>query len=212
MSIISLKYIMICVIICVLYTKGINNIMDKKVENLDIFSKIQNHSIPKWSDLPELDLYMDQVIALMEKYLSDNTTQETKLITPSMINNYVKLGIMPAPIKKKYSREHLAYLIIICSLKSVMPIPSIKAMIDQKLQKNNIAEILDFYSNLYDFTFKTVLKTCEDYSNSSDNEVEILEDTSLFTAIAAANYRNISNRIFYSETVEAKQKKSKKSL
>ena len=52
----------------------------------NIFSKIANHSLPKWNDLPELDLYMDQVIALMEKYLADISTPDSKLITPSMIN------------------------------------------------------------------------------------------------------------------------------
>lgn len=171
--------------------------MDKKQENLEIFSKIAHHSIPKWNDLPEIDLYMDQVIALMEKYLSDTSSQDTKLITPSMINNYVKLGIMPAPFKKKYSREHLAYLVIICSLKQVMPIANIKVMIDKKLENNTISEILDFYSDLYDFTFNELLDTCSDYLNSNDSKIKTIEDTSLFAAIAAANCRNISNKLFY---------------
>ena len=183
--------------------------MNKKEETLDIFLKMSNHSIPKWNDLPEIDLYMDQVIALMEKYLIDNAIQDTKLITPSMINNYVKLGIMPAPTKKKYSREHLAYLIIICSLKSVMPIPNIKSMIDKKLEKNTISDTLDFYSNLYDFTLKQTIHTCEEYLNSNESNIESLEDTSLFTAIAAANCRNISNKLFYGESSTAKNKKKK---
>ncbi len=171
--------------------------MEKTKQNLNISSKIAHHSIPKWSDLPEIDLYMDQVIALMEKYLIDSSYQDAKLITPSMINNYVKLGIMPAPVKKKYSREHLAYLVIICSLKQVMPISNIKAMIDLKLQKNTIAETLDFYSNLYDFTFHTLLETCDNYLNCEESNISSLEDTSLFAAIAATNCRNISNKLFY---------------
>ncbi len=185
--------------------------MEKIKQNLDISSKIAHHSIPKWSDLPEIDLYMDQVIALMEKYLIDSSYQDAKLITPSMINNYVKLGIMPAPVKKKYSREHLAYLVIICSLKQVMPIPNIKAMIDIRLQKNTIAETLDFYSNLYDFTFHTLLETCDNYLNSEGSNISSLEDTSLFTAIAATNCRNISNKLFYlNNSQKQKSKKPKK--
>lgn len=171
--------------------------MDKTQEKLNLFSNLPNHSIPKWSDLPEIDLYMDQVISLMEKYLSDSLAQETKLITPSMINNYVKLSIMPAPVKKKYSREHLAYLVIICSLKQVMPIANIKVMIDKKLQKNTISEILDFYSNLYDFTYQTLLETCQTYLDSKETNIENSDDASLFTAIAAANCRNTSNKLFY---------------
>ena len=61
---------------------------------------LNTRKIPKWNELPELDLYMDQVIVLMEKHL--NASKKDKLITPSMINNYVKLGIVPPPIKKQY--------------------------------------------------------------------------------------------------------------
>lgn len=172
-------------------------IMDKNKQNLAYFSKILPPSIPKWEDLPEIDLYMDQVIALMEKYLTDNSSQDSKLITPSMINNYVKLGIMPPPIKKKYSREHLAYLVIICSLKQVMPISNIKDLIVKRLEQNTIANLLDSYSNLYDFTFKTLLETCNNYLASNEFDMKTSEDASLFTAIAAANCRNISNKLFY---------------
>ena len=66
--------------------------MDKIYTN-----KLYSRKIPCWNELPEIDLYMDQIIALMEKYLGSNS--KDKLITPSMINNYVKLGIVPPPIK-----------------------------------------------------------------------------------------------------------------
>ena len=71
---------------------------EKKFEN---YFKIVKHKLPYWEDLPEIDLYMDQVIALMDKYLSFHKIDEnTAVITHSMINNDVKLGIMPAPRKK----------------------------------------------------------------------------------------------------------------
>ena len=65
--------------------------MDKTQETSNILPQIPHHAIPQWSDLPEIDLYMDQVIALMDKYLCDNSSMDTEFITPSMINNYVKL-------------------------------------------------------------------------------------------------------------------------
>ena len=81
---------------------------DKKFED---YFKIIKNKLPYWDELPEIDLYMDQVVALMEKYMSFHKTDEnTKIITNSMINNYVKLGIMPAPVRKKYSKVHIAYL------------------------------------------------------------------------------------------------------
>ena len=119
-----------------------NNHLDKIF--MEFSQKMKKYQLPQWTDLPEIDLYMDQVIALMEKYLSDLILEDdNKLITPSMINNYVKLNIIPAPLKKKYSREHIAYLLIICSLKQVMPIPKIKELIDLKLQTCTIDILLN---------------------------------------------------------------------
>lgn len=56
---------------------------------------LSSPSIPHWDALPDLELYMDQVIVFMEKYLAFFGDGRDKLITPSMINNYVKLGIIP---------------------------------------------------------------------------------------------------------------------
>ena len=69
--------------------------------------------LPRWDELPDIELYMDQVITLMGKYFGWLSPQDESVLTSSMINNYVKIGIIPAPIKKKYSRTHLFRLIII---------------------------------------------------------------------------------------------------
>ncbi len=126
---------------------------------------LNSRKIPVWNELPELDLYMDQIIVLMEKYLG--STPKDKLITPSMINNYVKLGIIPSPTKKKYSKIHIAYLIIICSLKQVMPIADIKILIDEKLKNSSIEELLDEYSKLYSNSTETILELAKTYEQTS---------------------------------------------
>ncbi len=72
-----------------------------------------------WERLPELELYMDQVITLMNRQLPMMATDSDRPLTSSMINNYVKDGVMPRPSAKKYNREHLTILSIICMLKSV---------------------------------------------------------------------------------------------
>ncbi|MGK0551624.1 DUF1836 domain-containing protein [Enterococcus faecalis] len=83
--------------------------------------------LPRWHELPDIELYMDQVITLIEKYLSPFITMEKHtLLTSSMVNNYVKQGLIPAPIKKRYNRKHLAFLIAITLLKQVLTIPEIK--------------------------------------------------------------------------------------
>ena len=67
--------------------------------NIDIEEIIMKIHIPRWNELPEIDLYLDQVVNYLEKYLSQySTNKEDKIITKTMINNYVKQGIMPASI------------------------------------------------------------------------------------------------------------------
>lgn len=75
-------------------TKGMYLHGNRKIQKeLDcLYAKFSHHTLPRWEDLPEIDLYMDQVIALMRKYLSIFDTDGEKLLTPAMINNYVKMG------------------------------------------------------------------------------------------------------------------------
>ena len=106
--------------------------------------------IPRWNELPEIDLYLDQVVNYLEKYLGQYTVnKEDKIITKTMINNYVKIGIMPAPIKKKYSREHMAYLIVICVLKQVFSISDIGKLISLTIQYFELSKAYNrFCANL----------------------------------------------------------------
>ena len=74
---------------------------------------------PSWNELPLLELYMDQVIIIIEESLSPMLPGIPKIITPTMINNYVKQKILPPTVKKKYNRKHLSELIMITLLKTV---------------------------------------------------------------------------------------------
>ena len=81
--------------------------------------------LPRWDELPDIDLYLDQVLTLLDKYLGPFLPENGgHALTASMINNYVKLRIVPAPVKKRYGRVQLAYLLVIgLLLKQVLPIP-----------------------------------------------------------------------------------------
>ena len=69
--------------------------------------KIADFHMPRWEELPEIDLYMDQVIAKAEKYLRPITAEGDNLLTQAMINNYVKNGIVPPPIAYGADTYHL---------------------------------------------------------------------------------------------------------
>ena len=77
--------------------------------------------LPRWDELPDIDLYLDQVLTLLDKYLGPFLPENGgHALTASMINNYVKLRIVPAPVKKRYGRVQLAYLLVIGLLKQVL--------------------------------------------------------------------------------------------
>lgn len=89
---------------------------------------ISKFHIPLWEELPSIDLYMDQVLNYIDDSLSLYVKDEN-LITKTMINNYVKNGVIDAPIKKKYNKLCIAELIVICILKQVYSINDIKNLI-----------------------------------------------------------------------------------
>ncbi len=122
--------------------------------------QLTTYSLPSWDNLPDLDLYMDQVISIIEKYLNIyiKVTGSDKLITPSMINNYVKLSIIPSPNKKKYSRVHLAYLLIICTLKQTLNMATIQKIIPVDL---TYEEVMYTYNSFIENQHKAYLYVVE---------------------------------------------------
>ncbi len=118
-----------------------------------ICEKLASHKLPRWESFPDIELYMDQVVAVMEKALSLYNKvgeEESKLITPSIINNYVKLKVIPAPNKKKYNREHLAYLVMICILKQTLAISSVVKIIESNLESKTISELYNEFCSIYE--------------------------------------------------------------
>ena len=92
---------------------------------------LRGHQGAGWDEMPDLELYMDQVITYLKRQLSPfQDSKGENLITPSIINNYVKAGFVPRPTRKKYARVHLASLTMACTLKRVLPIESVKRLIE----------------------------------------------------------------------------------
>jgi len=83
--------------------------------------------LPSWDALPDFGLYMDQVIVLMERALEGVLPKGE--LTKSMVNNYVKVGLIPRPVGKKYEREHLAMLLMVCILKQALSMEEIAALL-----------------------------------------------------------------------------------
>lgn len=105
------------------------------------------HALPKWDSLPDLELYMDQVISLLCKSLYGGAEQTgaEKQITPAMINNYVKMGLLAPPVKKKYTRSHIAALMMICVLKQALSIQEIKELFTSGITEETLPQVYDYF-------------------------------------------------------------------
>lgn len=87
-------------------------------------------------DIPNIDLYVDQVTTFIESQLSSmKRNEDEKILTKTMINNYTKNHVLPSPDKKKYSRDHVLMLILIYYLKSFLSIKDIQALLEPVTEK-----------------------------------------------------------------------------
>ncbi|MEG0254921.1 MAG: DUF1836 domain-containing protein [Vagococcus sp.] len=102
-------------------------------------------SIPRWDYLPDIEIYMDQLVKIVEKYTSPFQLNHSKAITPSMVNNYVKLKLVPKPHKKKYGKNHLARIIVITILKQAFEIPDVKKGIEFQIDSTSAKEAYNFF-------------------------------------------------------------------
>ena len=109
---------------------------------------LNEHALPLWEELPSLDLYMDQVVALLNSYLGflPKEVGMDAVVTAAAVNNYVRKKIMPAPVKKRYSRIHLAYLLMICSLKQSVSISYIQQMLPPTLTEQQVHDVYNRFA------------------------------------------------------------------
>ena len=108
---------------------------------------LDEYRLPAWEELPDIGLYMDQVVTLLTQYLDymPPELKEEQVITPAAINYYVRKKIMLEPVKKKYYRRHIAYLIMVCTLKQCLSIPTLQAIIPAGLNEEELKQTYSSY-------------------------------------------------------------------
>lgn len=111
-------------------TINTDNILNSILESLSRIDYI--HA----ADIPNIDLYMDQVTTFMDTQLSSTRRyEEDKILTKTMINNYAKNNLLPPPVKKKYSKEHVLILIFIYYFKNILSIRDIETLLSPLIEK-----------------------------------------------------------------------------
>ena len=163
-------------------------------------NELSNFSFKEYEALPEIDLYMDQVVTFLDKQLSIfQTSTLDKQITPSMINNYVKGEVLPSPISKKYNKEHLALIEEICTLKQVLSIAEVKQILDSEykdvtLKGETFNKFNEMNNNKIQESVENAFKQLNDID---ENDTTALTNMALDFAMTANTYIQISKRILY---------------
>ena len=103
--------------------------------------------LPAWEEIPDIGLYMEQVMSLLKQYLDylPPELKDEQPITAAAINNYVRTKVMPEPQKKRYYRIHIAYLIMICTLKQALRLSELQTLLPGDLPEDEVRRTYDAY-------------------------------------------------------------------
>ncbi|ABK62080.1 MULTISPECIES: DUF1836 domain-containing protein [Clostridium] len=148
-----------------------NEYLNSFIENLHLEDNI------KLSDIPDLDLYMDQVITLFDDKLSNlKRNEDDKILTKTMINNYTKAKILIPPVKKKYSKNHIILLILIYYLKQNLSINDISLLFKDVIKDLSDSENTTLnLKNLYESFLNIKKETSEQFLNNINDKFKLIE-------------------------------------
>lgn len=161
-----------------------------------------SYALPTWDELPDLELYMDQVVTLVARYMDILPQSDAGefAITPSTINNYVRMKVMPAPVKKKYTKVHVAYLNLICLLKQSLSLAEIQVILPADLPEAEVRNIYDNFVQLIHNTSRVFIGQVKDeakniFQPESEAASETEEDLMLTAAVFSVLYRLLTTKL-----------------
>ncbi len=162
---------------------------------------LRDFSLPAWEELPQLELYMDQVVSLINSYLAYLPKEEgtNLVVTKAAVNNYVRKRIMPPPVKKRYGRVHLAYLILICDLKQCFSIADVQRLLPPDLEETQVRRIYDRYVLRHRETallfVRTVRERTGDFFAEAPAGEQEVEDLLISSAVAAGLSKLLTEKL-----------------
>lgn len=143
-------------------------IANMKNELLQYSHDLLEVKIIRWEELPDFGVYSDQVLSIIEKELSFlDFGPDERIITPAMINNYVKLKLIERPTKKKYEKHQIAMLIVITLLKQVLPLTDVNKGMELQIAIKGLQEAYDSFCTELENSFyllNNCIGTKDDFS------------------------------------------------
>jgi hypothetical protein len=137
------------------------------------------------TEIPGIDLYMDQLTSFMDERLKKTTRhpESDKILTKTMINNYAKNDLLPPPVKKKYSRDHIILLIFIYYFKSVLSINDIQTLLEPLKERFQVTDqefdLSDIYNTCFDLQKEELDPLIEDIKKKYERSLSTFEDNGL---------------------------------
>lgn len=154
---------------------------DMKQAILDLMDKLGTIDYIQPESIPSIELYMDQVTSFIDGQLAGSKRHEDdKLLTKTMINNYTKHDLLPPPVKKKYSKEHLLSLIFIYYLKNILSINDIHTLLEPLTEK--------YFGNKDGFNFEDIYS--EIFKLEKEESTKILKEFSKKYHIAKNTFQD----------------------
>ncbi|MDO4810761.1 MAG: DUF1836 domain-containing protein [Eubacteriales bacterium] len=171
-----------------------------KLQRWDQF--ITDYHLPEWESIPDFGLYMDQITNLLEQYLNFIPSDEkNRMVTASAINNYVRLKIMPAPVKRKYDRTHIAYLIFILTLKQCLSISDVQKIIPPDLSEKQLQaayrDYCETFRHLALFFNRQVQSAANDILSCDPNSSGAVERLLIESTLIAGFSKILSEKLIY---------------
>lgn len=165
-----------------------------KQELSDFSNTLSAFTTESWSQFPGIDLYMDQVVTYLDRLLKlFDTGAFGKVITSSMVNNYVKEGYLKRPVNKKYDRVHLVTLYIMSMLKPILPIPLIAGSLSNLTDEQKYQNFFEELSKLQDEAFTKISgKLSATLEQLSDEDYETTLRLFALQLTSEANARKIA--------------------
>ena len=146
-----------------------------------ILASISRIDYIKTEEIPNIDLYMDQVTTFMEEHLAASKRHtEDKILTKTMINNYAKNHLLPPPVKKKYSREHLLLLTFIYYFKNILSINDIQVLLTPLTEKyfsqEDGIQLTDIYEDIMNLELSQIEPLAKDVTRKFNKSQESFSD------------------------------------
>ena len=149
-------------------------------ELLDLKRRLEQDRPAAWNELPDISLYMDQIISYMPRQLIHFDDRDA--LTSAMVNNYIKDGLVPRAEGKRYAPVHLAYLTAVCALKKVLSVRDISNLIHAGEEIGMDAEAM------YGYFLRKLDKALTDTADTIDPDAEQMELAKLALTLALQSY------------------------